>query len=482
MAPQEHDTSLSTAPCNVEIEQSLLSIVLRNNAAFEDIEEILDANHFYTGLHQKIFTVMRTLIRKGQIANPLTVKQYIEHYVQQDALVVPDTYLAELISLVVPTRNASYYAQVLYDLYLRRKLITLGEDISHDAGAMRIDGPDAVQQIELAESQLFTIHKQGSKQEMQSFTSALTQAIESAQLAYRRDSHVVGVTTGLLDIDKMLGGLHPSDLVILAARPAMGKTALATNIAFNAARAKLKNPSDKSDGAGVAFFSLEMSALQLAMRILGQETGVSSDRIRRGAIEKEAFPLFVDLSKELTELPLFIDDTPALSVSSLLTRARRLQRKENIGLIVVDYLQLLTTGKSGSENRVQELSEITRGLKQMAKALNVPVLALSQLSRAVEQREDKRPMLADLRESGSIEQDADVVMFIYREEYYEARNKPQEGSEKMLNWQRHMAEIYNTAEVIVAKQRHGPTGSVTLQFDGARTKFSNAAPKHTTSS
>jgi replicative DNA helicase len=482
MAPQEHDISVSPTPCNVEIEQSLLSIVLRNNAALEDIEEILDANHFYTGLHQKIFTVISTLIRKGQIATPLTVKQYIEHYAQEDALHVSDTYLVELISLVVPARNASYYAQVLYDLYLRRKLITLGEDISHDAAAMRIDGPDAVQQIELAESRLFTIHKQGAKQEMQSFTSALTQAIESAQLAYRRDSHVVGVTTGLLDIDKMLGGLHPSDLVILAARPAMGKTALATNIAFNAARAKLKNPSDKSDGAGVAFFSLEMSALQLAMRILGQETGVSSDRIRRGAIEKEAFPLFVDLSKELAELPLFIDDTPALSVSSLLTRARRLQRKENIGLIVVDYLQLLTTGKSGSENRVQELSEITRGLKQMAKALNVPVLALSQLSRAVEQREDKRPMLADLRESGSIEQDADVVMFIYREEYYEARNKPQEGSEKMLHWQRHMAEIYHTAEVIVAKQRHGPTGSVTLQFDGARTKFSNAAPKHMTHS
>ena len=468
---------LTQSPYNLEIEQALLSILLRNNSVFEDIGDTLQPDYFYTSLHQYIFKTLSHLIRKGQIANPITLKQYVENYVQGEDVGLSDTYLAELVGLLVPTRNATYYVKVIYDLYLRRQLAFLGEEISHTAGIMDVEGPDALQQIERAENQLFQMHQEGSRPQVHSFSFALTQAIESAQLAYRRDSHVVGVTTGLLDLDKMLGGLHPSDLVILAAPPAMGKTALATNIAFNAARIKLHDTKHQGDGAGVAFFSLEMSALQLAMRILGQETGVSSDRIRRGAIDKEAFPLFVDLSKELSNLPLFIDDTPALSVTSLLTRARRLQRKENIQLIVVDYLQLLTTGKSNSENRVQELSEITRGLKQMAKTLNVPVLALSQLSRAVEQREDKRPMLADLRESGSIEQDADVVMFIYREEYYEARNKPQEGSEKMLHWQRHMAEIYNTAEIIISKQRHGPTGSILLQFDGGRTKFSNAASK-----
>ncbi|PPE02979.1 replicative DNA helicase [Holospora curviuscula] len=469
--------TLPQTPYNLEIEQSLLSILLRNNSVFEDIGETLHPEYFYTSLHQHIFKTLSHLIRKGQIANPITLKHYVENYLQGDDVGLSDTYLAELVGLLVPTRNALYYVKVIYDLYLRRQLASLGEDISYAAGVMDVEGPDAIQQIEIAENQLFQMHKESAKSQVYSFAFALTQAIESAQLAYQRDSHVVGVSTGLLDLDKMLGGLHPSDLVILAARPAMGKTALATNIAFNAARLKMRDTENKGDGAGVGFFSLEMSALQLAMRIIAQETGVSSDRMRRGAIDKEAFPLFVDLSKELAALPLFIDDTPALSVTSLLTRARRLQRKENIKLIVVDYLQLLTTGKSNSENRVQELSEITRGLKQMAKTLNVPVLALSQLSRAVEQREDKRPMLADLRESGSIEQDADVVMFIYREEYYEARNKPQEGSEKMIHWQRHMAEIYNSAEVIIAKQRHGPTGSVFLQFDGGRTKFSNAASK-----
>ncbi|WP_052563215.1 replicative DNA helicase [Holospora undulata] len=478
MSDSQSSLSILQPPYNLEIEQAFLSILLRNNSVFEEIGEALHYEHFYTSLHQHIFKTLSYLIRKGQIANPITLKHYVENYLQNEEVTLSDTYLAELAGLIVPTCNAHHYAKIIYDLYLRRQLMLLGEKVSHGACVMSVEGPDALQQIEIAENSLFQMHQTGQKPQIQSFTSALTQAIESAQLAYQRDSHVVGVTTGLLDLDKMLGGLHPSDLVILAARPAMGKTALATNIAFNAARVRMHDTKGKGDGAGVAFFSLEMSALQLAMRILGQETGISSDRIRRGAIEKDAFPLFVDLSKELSSLPLFIDDTPALSVTSLLTRARRLQRKEDIKLIVVDYLQLLTTGRSNSsENRVQELSEITRGLKQMAKTLNVPVLALSQLSRAVEQREDKRPMLADLRESGSIEQDADVVMFIYREEYYEARNKPQDGSEKMLHWQRHMAEIYNTAEIIISKQRHGPTGSVILQFDGARTKFSNLAQK-----
>ena len=302
--------------------------------------------------------------------------------------------------------------------------------------------------------------------------TALTEAVKMAEIAYRRETPIVGVTSGLLDIDKMLGGLHPSDLLIVAGRPSMGKTVLGTNIAFNAAKAFLDNA---KEGANVAFFSLEMSAEQLATRILSTQSRISSDRIRRGEIKAEEFPNLVSASRDIENLGLFIDDTPALTVTALRNRARRLQRQHGIGLVIVDYLQLLEgSGKSrSSDNRVQEISDISRGLKALAKELNIPVIALSQLSRAVEQREDKRPQLSDLRESGSIEQDADVVMFIYRDEYYEARKEPPVGTDKHLEWQQRMSKVQNQAEIIVAKQRHGPVGTVKLFFDGKHTKFGN---------
>ncbi len=456
-------------PHNREAEQALLSILLRDNQVLENVPDLLDSLHFYDPIHQKIFKAIVFLVQKGNLANPITLAQYFR--------ADPDSaqevqYLKELAGFLVPSRNASDYAHQIYNFYLRRRLIDLGHQLAEDASLCSIEGPGPMEHIEALEHKLFTLTQWGQDRGPQSFSHALSEAISMAEVAYKRDSHVVGVSTGFADINKLLGGLHPSDLLILAGRPSMGKTALATNIAFNAALAHIKG--EEKGGAAVAFFSLEMSATQLAMRILGQETGISSDRIRRGAIDKEHFPEFVQVARQLDTLPLFIDDTPALSIAGLLTRARRLKRKENIGLIVIDYLQLLSTGRSSFENRVQELSEITRGLKALAKELNVPVLALSQLSRAVEQRDDKRPQLADLRESGTIEQDADVVMFVYREEYYEARKKPPEGSDKMALWQKNMSVIHNLAEVIVAKQRHGPIATVTLHFDGQRTKFSNS--------
>lgn len=454
-------------PYNHEVEQAFLSILLHDNYAYENVPDFLKIDHFYDALHQRIFKAVTLFIQKGHLASPITLAQYFKAESQGTAA----AYLASLATVLVPARNLRDYAQQIYDLYLRRQLIALGSTIIHEAQTIDLEGPTPQQHIESIEHQLFQMTSLDQSRAIQPFSYALHDAIVSAEAAYKRDSHIVGITTGFIDLDRLLGGLHPSDLVILAGRPSMGKTALATNIAFNTALVKLKQGTD--EGAGVGFFSLEMSATQLAMRLLGQETGIPSDRIRRGAIEQSHFPAFVEVARNLSELPLFIDDTPALSVASLLTRARRLKRKENIGLVVIDYLQLLTTGRSHSENRVQELSEITRGLKALAKELNIPVLALSQLSRAVEQREDKRPQLADLRESGSIEQDADVVMFVYREEYYEARKKPSEGSEKMGAWQAHMSDIYNLAEVMIAKQRHGPISTVYMHFDGQKTKFSN---------
>ena len=455
-------------PFNNEVEQALLSILLYENKTFEFLPESLLPEHFYNPLHQRIFKTISHFIHNNHLATPITLSQYFKKNAEDTT--DETQYLAELGSLLIPARNANDYAYQIYDLYLRRQLIALGQDIVVQAKTYELEGPNAQEHIETIETKLFELSTWGQERSFTPFSSALQEAIASAEVAFKRDSHITGVSTGFIDLDKLLGGLHPSDLVILAARPAMGKTALATNIAFSAAKTYLTK---KSEGAKVAFFSLEMSATQLAMRLLGQETGVSSDRIRRGAIETSHLPMFIDIARELSQLPLFIDDTPALSLPSLRTRLRRLKRKEGIDLLVIDYLQLLTTGQRHSENRVQELSTITRGLKAIAKEFDIPVLALSQLSRAVEQREDKRPQLADLRESGTIEQDADVVMFIYREEYYESRKKPTEGSDKMASWKNNMAQIYNLAEVIISKQRHGPTATVNLFFDGARTKFSN---------
>lgn len=462
------------APYNLEAEQSLLGAMLLNNASFEHVGDFLRPHHFADAIHGQIYEAIVRLIDRGQVADPITLKDYFDKY---EALqpVGGARYLVDLVQSVVSVISVGDYGRLIYDLFLRRQLMGIGEEMVLTARTHELD-LNAVQQIEEAEKKLFDLATTGNASGgFQSFRDALTSSIEMAQTAFRRDSHVVGVTSGFVDMDKMLGGLHPSDLLIIAGRPSMGKTILATNIAFNAALASLE--ANKS-GACVAFFSLEMSAEQLATRILASESGVSSDKIRRGEIRNEDFPTLVEVSRRLSTIPLFIDDTPALSVSALRTRARRLKRQEGLGLIVIDYLQLMDGGGSSrrADNRVQEISDITRALKALAKELDVPVIALSQLSRAVEQREDKRPQLADLRESGSIEQDADVVMFIFREEYYEVRRQPPEGTDKHAEWQARMNQIANQAEVIIAKQRHGPVGTVRLYFEGALTRFGNLMP------
>jgi replicative DNA helicase len=460
-------------PHNYEAEQALLAALLYDNGAYEKISEFLIADHFSHPIHGKIYSAVTRLIEKGQIADPITLKDFFEQDKNLEEIGGVQ-YLAELVGAFISVINVEEYGRLIRDYSLRRQLIHLGQDVASRAYTPSLE-ISALEQIEFAEQRLYELSSHGvSEKNFTPFSQALTLSLKSAEKAYKTDGHIVGVTTGLRDLDRWLGGLHPSDLIILAGRPSMGKTALATNIAFNAARSQAKEKS----GAVVAFFSLEMSSEQLATRILAQESGVFSDKIRRGDLRENDFPKFVEVSRELASLPLYIDDTPALSVSALRTRARRLQRKHGLGMIVVDYLQLLQAPHENgrrSDNRVNEISEISRMLKAIAKELNVPVLALSQLSRAVEQRDDKRPQLADLRESGSIEQDADVVMFIFREEYYEARREPQRETDKHRQWQERIAQLYNMAEVIIAKQRHGPVGTIKLYYDGPLTKFGNLA-------
>lgn len=458
-------------PHSHEAEQALLGALLHNNLAFERVAEFLKPKHFSDPSHGRIYEAISTLLGRGHVADPITLKEYFD---RDNALadVGGGQYLAQLAGSVISIINTEDYGRKIYDFYLRRQLIDIGENIVNDAHTYDLE-VFASHQIESAEKKLFDLATVGTQERgLQSFSTALQNALLSAEIAYKRDNHVVGVTTGFKKVDEYLGGFHPSDLIILAGRPSMGKTALATNLAFNAARAAL----EKKEGAAVAFFSLEMSSEQLANRLLGQESGFSSDLIRRGDIGKSDFPRLVEVASRLNAIPFFIDDTPALSVPALRTRARRLMRQEGLGMIVIDYLQLLSgSGKKSAENRVLELSEITRGLKALAKELDIPIIALSQLSRAVELRDDKRPQLADLRESGSIEQDADLVMFIYREEYYLARKKPTGGDDKIAEWERSVKAAANIAELIIAKQRHGPIGTVQLHFEGRLTKFSDLA-------
>ena len=468
-----------TLPHNVDAERGLLGAVLVDNRAYERVSEYLRPEHFAMGQHGKIYDACSKLIERGQIADPITLNRYFE---QDDSLseVGGASNLAELASSAVTIINAGEYGRIVYDLHLKRELIAIGQEIVEEAYGGEVD-ESATNQIEVAEQSLYDLATTGNFEGgFQSFKEAVMATIESANMAHQRDGGLAGVTTGMTDIDKLLGGLHRSDLLILAARPAMGKTALATHIAFNAAKAFADSQGE--EGAVVGFFSLEMSAEQLAGRILSEQTEIASDKMRKGEIPNEQFPRLVAASQTLYSLPIFIDDTPALTVSALRTRARRLKRQHNLGLIIVDYLQLLSgSARSRSDGRVQEVSEITRGLKTLAKELDVPVIALSQLSRQVENRDDKRPQLADLRESGSIEQDADVVTFIYRDEYYVGKAEPQrradEGDDKyaqrFANWEERLAKCRNLAELIVAKQRHGPVGTVKLLFQGEFTRFSD---------
>jgi replicative DNA helicase len=482
---------LRIPPYNTEAEQALLGAILINNTDYYRVSEFLQPEHFGNAVHGRIFAAIGKLLGRGQIANPVTLKNLFD---QDGALteIGGAQYLARLAGAAAAIISAEDYGRAVHDLYLRRELIALGEDVVNDAFRQDLDDP-AREQIERVEKKLFDLATTGETEGgFRAFGTALTSAILNAEAAFKRSGKTVGVATGFVDLDRKLGGLHPSDLVVLAGRPSMGKTALATNIAFYAARnyrpAVEREGKTAEDGAVVGFFSLEMSAEQLATRILAEESGVSSDRIRRGDVSHEDFDKFVQASQQLAALKLFIDDTPALSVAALRTRARRLKRQQGLGLIVIDYLQLLRPSSQtrAQENRVQEISEITRGLKALAKELDVPVLALSQLSRAVEQREDKRPMLADLRESGSIEQDADVVMFIFREEYYLSREptrRPDEAeskfSDRYQEWRERLEIVHGLGEIIIAKQRHGPIGTVKLRFDAETTKFDNyMAPDH----
>ncbi len=474
LADSEHGPNYRILPHNQDAEQALLGTLLVDNRVYEKIGDFLKAVHFYLPAHQRIFEAIVKMIDRGQTASPVTLKNYFE---KDDDLkdVGGAEYLADLAASVVSVINAADYGRTIYDLHLRRELISIGEDVVNDAYEHNID-ISATETIEQAEARLFDLAETGEvKGGFTTLRQSVMVAIEHAEKAFKADGNVTGVTTGLIDMDKKLGGLQNSDLLILAGRPSMGKTALATNIAFNAANKYAETGGQQ--GAIVGFFSLEMSSDQLAGRILADQSNISSDAIRKGNIRQEDFRAFAEASQRLSQVPLYIDDTPGLSISAIRTRARRLKRQHGLGLLVVDYLQLLrgTGSKQGTDNRVQEVSEITRGLKAIAKELAIPVLALSQLSRQVEQREDKRPQLSDLRESGSIEQDADVVMFVYREEYYLSRAEPEPGTEKHMKWQERMDQSHNVGECIVAKARHGPIGGVRLMFDPNYTRFSDLA-------
>jgi replicative DNA helicase len=471
---------IAQLPHSLEAEQALLGALLYDNAAFERLGDHLQARHFYEPFHQRLYAAVEEYVRKGQLAEPIVL---VERFRRDPAFeeLGGVRYFADLVDRAPPIANAADYGRMIYDLALRRDLIRIGGEISKNAHD-EVETP-ARDQIENAEQQLYTLAEHGtaSSSGFMPFADALAGAVAMAHEAFERDGGLAGLATGLTDLDRKLGGLHGSDLLILAGRPSMGKTALAANIAFNVARAYAWEPQPDGSrktvrGGVVAFFSLEMSAEQLAMRLLADVSGVSSDRLRKGEIDAADFARVRDGAIEIQEAPLYIDATGGLSLAKLTARARRLKRRSGLDLIVVDYLQLVTASEGKqSQGRVQEVSEITMGLKALAKELQVPVLALSQLSRQVEAREDKRPQLSDLRESGSIEQDADAVMFVYRESYYLGRAEPREGTAEHLTWQEEMDKLRHVAEVIVGKARHGPIGTVKLSFNEDTTRFGNLA-------
>ena len=473
------DDSYRLAPHNLEAEQALLGAILVNNEAFYRVSDFLEPEHFYEGLHRQIYETAAQLIRVGKVATPITLKTFLPADEQVGEITVSQ-YLVRLATQATTIINAVDYGRSIYDLAIRRSLIGIGEDLVNVAFDSAVDHAPR-DQIEDAEKRLYELAEQGRYDGgFHSFTDALKDAIDMASAAYQRDGHLSGIATGLRDLDRQMGGLQSSDLVVLAGRPAMGKTALATNIAFNIAKAYMGETQPDGttkavNGGIVGFFSLEMSSEQLATRIIAEQSGVSSSEIRRGTIDERQFNQIVIASQEMQSIPFYIDHTGGISISQLTARARRLKRQRGLDMLIIDYLQLLSGSGKRSDNRVQELTEITTGLKALAKELNVPILALSQLSRQVENRDDKRPQLSDLRESGSIEQDADVVMFVYREEYYLQRQMPKEGTEEFFKWQAEMEDVAGVAEVIIGKQRHGPTGTVKLLFEGEFTRFSNLA-------
>ncbi len=451
-------------PNNIEAEQSVIGSILVTNEIFDEISTIISSINFFDPMHQKIYNAIESLIYKGMLANPITLKNYFED--EKDDLNVPE-YLVKITKFSTSLRQAIEYSKIIYDMFVRRELIKISEQTIDNAKVNDLD-TNGQNIIESSEKLLFDLAEKGSfNSSLIKFDDAMRQTIEMASAAYKNEGGIVGVPTGLRDLDDKLGGLHQSDLIIIAGRPSMGKTSLATNIAFNAA----KNIQETGKKSSIAFFSLEMSSEQLSTRILSEQARIGSNDIRRGRISDEQFDQFLETSKNIAELPLFIDETPAISIAAMSNRARRIKRLHGLDMIVVDYIQLMRGTTFNKDGRVQEISQITQGLKAIAKELGVPVVALSQLSRQVEQRDDHKPQLADLRESGSIEQDADVVMFVYREGYYLQRKEPREATVEHAEWQAKMNEVAHLAEIIIGKQRHGPIGKVTLEFEERFTKF-----------
>ena len=451
-------------PNNTEAEQAVIGSILVNNEIFDEISTIISSINFYDPMHQKIFEAVESMVYKGMLANPITLKNYFED--EKDDLNVPE-YLVKITKFSTSVRQAIEYSKIIYDMFVRRELIKISEQTIDSAKLSELE-TNGQTIIENSERLLFDLAEKGSfNSSLVKFDEAMKQTIEMASAAYKNDEGIVGVPTGLRDLDDKLGGLHQSDLIIIAGRPSMGKTSLATNIAFNAAQ-KLQESGKKSS---IAFFSLEMSSEQLSTRIISEQSRISSNDIRRGRISEEQFDKFLETSKNIAELPLYIDETPAISIAAMSNRARRIKRLFGLDMIVVDYIQLMRGTTYNKDGRVQEISQITQGLKAIAKELSVPVVALSQLSRQVEQRDDHKPQLSDLRESGSIEQDADVVMFVYREGYYLQRKEPRPATVEHAEWQAKMNEVAHLAQILIGKQRHGPIGNITLEFEERFTKF-----------
>ncbi|MDA9720632.1 replicative DNA helicase [Candidatus Pelagibacter sp.] len=455
--------NIDELPNNIEAEQSVIGSVLLSNEMFDEISLIISSKNFFDPVHKKIFEAIEKLIYGGLLANPITLKNHFEK--EKNDLNIPE-YLVKITKFSTSSRQAIEYSKLIFDLFVKRELIKISGEIIDQAKNNDLNS-DGQKIIENYEKSLFDLAEKGSfSSSLVKFDAAMRQTIEMASNAYKNEEGIVGVPTGLKDLDDRLGGLHKSDLVIIAGRPSMGKTALATNIAFNAAKKILENDEKSS----IAFFSLEMSSEQLSTRILAEQSRIKSNDIRRGRISEEQFDKFIETSKNISELPLYIDETPAITIAALSNRARRIKRLYGLNMVVIDYIQLMRASNANN-GRVQEISEITQGLKALAKELAVPVLALSQLSRAVEQRDDKKPQLSDLRESGSIEQDADVVMFVYREAYYLQGKEPRPATVEHAEWQAKMNEVSHLAELIIQKQRHGPTGNVMLEFEAMFTKF-----------
>ena len=467
------ENSQKQLPSNIEAEQAVIASILVSNDIYDEISPILNPLKFFDPIHVKLYETIEKLISKGLLANPITLKNHFENNEGLKELGGQE-YLIKITKFSTSVKQAIDYANIVQEMHVRRELIKISQSVLDEASTNADVSTSGVEIIQNAEKSLFDLAERGHfNQSFIKFESALKQTIEMAKSAYQNDEGIVGVPTGLTDLDARLGGMHKQDLIIIAGRPSMGKTALATNIAFHAA----KNIEKKGTKSTVAFFSLEMSSEQLSTRILSEQSKIRSNDIRRGKVSEKEFEQFIETSKNIFELPLYIDETPAVTIATISNRSRRIKRLFGLELIVIDYIQLMKSSRKMEFNRVQEISEITQGLKALAKELNVPVLALSQLSRQVEHRDDKKPQLADLRESGSIEQDADVVMFIFREAYYLERKEPTLGSIEHAEWQQKMNEISSLADIMISKQRHGPTGNVKVEFEAMYTRFKNLENK-----